>query len=160
MFRKMRRGAQNLSQEEIISILNENHSGTLAVLGDDGYPYAVPTSYVYKDGKIYFHSAISGHKIDAIRNCDKASFCVTAQDDVVPEELTTHYKSVIAFGKIKIIEDDAERRRVMDMLAEKYLPISQERIEHEITRMWKAICAIEFDIEHVTGKAAKALMKK
>ena len=79
-FRSMRRKRQQLSEKENISILQKATAGTLALLGDNGYPYAVPISYVYADGKLYFHSALSGHKIDAIRNCDKASFCVIAQD--------------------------------------------------------------------------------
>lgn len=72
-FRPMRRKHQQLSEEECIDILNNATSGTLALLGDGGYPYSLPISFVYADGKIFFHSALKGHKIDAIRSCDKAS---------------------------------------------------------------------------------------
>ena len=75
-FRNMRRKCQQLSNEESIAILEKATAGTLALLGDDDYPYAVPISYVYHVGKLYFHSALTGHKVDAIRKCDKASFCV------------------------------------------------------------------------------------
>jgi len=74
-FRAMRRLRQQLSEEESISILQKSTAGTLALLGDNDYPYAVPISYVYADGRLYFHSALNGHKVDAIRKCDKASFC-------------------------------------------------------------------------------------
>ena len=67
-FREMRRKRQQLSEEESIGILQRATSGTLALLGDNGYPYAIPISYVYSDGNLYFHSALSGHKVDAIRN--------------------------------------------------------------------------------------------
>lgn len=80
----MRRKRQQLSNEEAVSILNRSTSGTLALLGDNDYPYAVPISFVYADGRIYFHSALAGHKVDAIRHCDKASFCVIDKDDVHP----------------------------------------------------------------------------
>ena len=75
-FREMRRKRQQLSDEESYAILQKATSGTLALLGDGGYPYAVPISYVFSEGKLYFHSALSGHKVDAIRSCDRASFCV------------------------------------------------------------------------------------
>lgn len=73
-FRKMRRNRQELSRDESIRILKEGTSGVLALHGDDGYPYAVPISYVYDDGKLYFHGAKSGHKLDALRSYPKASF--------------------------------------------------------------------------------------
>ena len=100
-FREMRRKRQQLSEEESIGILQKATSGTLALLGDGGYPYAVPISYVYHERKLYFHSALAGHKVDAIRKCDKASFCVIEKDDVQPEKYTTFFRSVIAFGRIQ-----------------------------------------------------------
>ena len=71
-FRNMRRKRQQLSEEESIGILQQATAGTLALLGDNGYPYALPISYVYDDGKLYFHSAMSGHKVDTIRNWSMA----------------------------------------------------------------------------------------
>lgn len=89
MFREMRRKRQLLAEAETIQIFERGTSGVLALSGDEGYPYAVPLSYVYADGRIIFHGAKSGHKIDAIRGCEKASFCVIDRDQVVPEEYTT-----------------------------------------------------------------------
>ena len=106
-FRQMRRKRQQLSNEESIAILEKATAGTLALLGDNDYPYAVPISYVYHEGKLYFHSALAGHKVD--RKCDKASFCVIEQDDVQPKKYTTFFRSVIAFGRIHIIEDEQEK---------------------------------------------------
>ena len=106
MFRQMRRKRQMLSKEECEYVLCRGTSGVLAVSGDDGYPYAVPLSYLYEDGKIFFHSAGSGHNLDAIAGNDRVSFCVIDQDRIVPEEYTTYFRSVIAFGRIHIIEND------------------------------------------------------
>ena len=86
MFREMRRKRQALSMEEIAAVLNRGTAGVLALSGDDGYPYAVPISYVFDGDKIYFHCARAGHKLDAIRRNAKASFCVVDQDQIVPEE--------------------------------------------------------------------------
>ena len=89
MFRKMRRFNQQISLSESIEILEKGKTGVLAVLGDNGYPYAVPLNYVYENGKIYFHCAKAGHKISAMQNCEKVSFCVIDKDDVSAEEITT-----------------------------------------------------------------------
>ena len=121
-FREMRRKRQQLSEAECMDVLERNTSGVLAVLGDADYPYAVPLSYVYCDNKIYFHCAKSGHKLDAIKKCDKVSFCVIDQDLVVPEEYTTYFRSVIAYGQARIIEQEDEIRSALEKLAVKYYP--------------------------------------
>ena len=110
MFREIRRKKQLLPEETAVEMLQRNTSGTLALLGDDDYPYAVPLSFIYLNGKLYFHSAKNGHKIDAVRNYEKASFCVIDRDQIVPEKFTTHYRSVIAFGKVRLIEEVEEMR--------------------------------------------------
>lgn len=159
-FRQMRRKLQQLSEEDSLSLLKNATSGTLALLGDNGYPYAVPISYVYNEGRLYFHSALSGHKIDAIRNYDKASFCVIAKDDVQPERYTTFFRSVIAFGRIHIIEDDAEKLETACMLGNRYNPNHDEHLQKELENGLSRMLMIRFDIEHLTGKEAKELMKQ
>ncbi len=172
-FRERRRLRQQLSEEESISILQKSTAGTLALLGDNDYPYAVPISYVYADGRLYFHSALSGHKVDAIRKCDKASFCVIAQDDVQPEKYTTFFRSVIAFGRIHIIEDEGgthdvdniaggyhEKLATARMLGNRYNPNQEEALQKELENGLSRMLMIRFDIEHLTGKEAIELMKQ
>ena len=125
----------------------------MALLGDNEYPYAVPISYVYDNSKVYFHGAKTGHKIDAMRKCSKASFCVISQDEVVPEEYTTYFRSVIIFGKIRILEDENEIREAIEKLAIKYRPTdSIENRKQEIAREWKPLCMMELSVEYMTGK--------
>lgn len=159
-FRQMRRKRQQLTQEESIAILQKATAGTLALLGDDYYPYAVPISYVYNEGKIYFHSALNGHKVDAIRKYDKASFCVIEQDDVQPEKYTTFFRSVIAFGRIHIIEDEKEKLEIVRMLGNRYNPNQDDTLQKEIESGLSRLLAIRFDIEHLTGKEAIELVKQ
>ena len=113
MFREMRRKKQALPPEECAEILRRGTSGVLAVLGDGGYPYAVPLSYVYDGEKIFFHCAKSGHKLDAIRQNSKVSFCVIDQDQIVPEEYTTYFRSVIVFGTARILNEMATRQSLL-----------------------------------------------
>ncbi len=159
-FRDMRRKRQQLSNEESIAILEKATAGTLALLGDEGYPYAVPISYVYHEGKLFFHSALAGHKVDAIRNCDKASFCVIEQDDVQPKKYTTLYRSVIAFGRIHIVEDEQEKLATARMLGNRYNPNDEESLRQEIEKGFSRMLMLRFDIEHLTGKEAIELMKQ
>ena len=157
-FREMRRRRQQLSQAESVAILQKATSGTLALLGDNGYPYAVPISYVYSEGKLFFHSALSGHKVDAIKNCDKASFCVIAQDDVQPQRFTTFYRSVIAFGRIHIVDDESEKLAVARLLGERYNPNDEEGLRKELESGFARMLALRFDIEHLSGKEAIELV--
>ena len=159
-FRQMRRKRQQLTQEESIAILQKATAGTLALLGDDDYPYAVPISYVYNEGKLYFHSALNGHKVDAIRKYDKASFCVIEQDDVQPEKYTTFFRSVIVFGRIHIIEDEKEKLEIVRMLGNRYNPNQDDALQKEIESGLSRLLAIRFDIEHLTGKEAIELVKQ
>lgn len=158
-FRPMRRKRQLLSEAESIGILNQATSGVLALTGDAGYPYGVPISYVHCNGKLYFHSALSGHKIDAIRNSAKASFTVIATDDVRPKEFTTYFRSVVCFGKVHIIEDAEEKMRTLRLLSERYSPGDEEGLDNEIRKSFSHMCMICFDIEHMTGKEAIELVR-
>ena len=159
MFREMRRKKQLLSHEESLEILDRATSGVLAVDGDDGYPYAVPLSYVRHNDKILFHCAGSGHKLDAIARNPKVSFCVTGRDDIVPEEFTTYFRSVIVFGTIRILEDAAEKRSALETLAARYSPDHEQGWLKEIDTLFKQTCVLELAIEHMTGKEAIELVR-
>lgn len=152
MFREMRRKNRLLPEEETAAILREGSSGVLSVLGDDGYPYGVPLSYLYRDGRLYFHCAVSGHKLDALRREPRASFCVIAQDKVIPGKYTTAYRSAIPFGRVRELEGE-EKRAAIDELTAKYYP--EEAPEHrqkEIDLSWDRLCLLEMTVEHLTGK--------
>lgn len=160
MFREMRRSKQRLPREIAVEILERNTSGVLALSGDEGYPYAVPMSYVYADGKIYFHSAKNGHKIDAIQRNEKASFCVIDQDQIVPEKYTTFFRSVIVFGRLRLVEDMEEMRRIAATLAMKYSADFKEGIPKEINASIRNMAVLELTIDHITAKEAIELIKQ
>lgn len=157
MFRPMRRSLQQLPDNETEAILRTAASGVLALSGDDGYPYAVPMSFVYSNGKIYFHSAVEGHKIDAVKCCSKASFCVISEDKVIPEKYTTEFRSVIAFGKMRFA-DGGEIIDGLRLLGRKYAPDdSMENCDKEINSSLSHVAVLVMEVEHVTGKEAKEL---
>jgi len=147
-----------LCEADCIEILERNSHGVLALSGDDGYPYAVPLSYLYCDGRLLFHGAKTGHKLDAIRSCDKASFCVVDTDKVIPDKYTTAFKSVIVFGKMRILEDASEIRSAAIALGEKYYPGHISLAEKETDSAMPALCIFTLDIELISGKQGKELM--
>lgn len=159
MFREMRRHRQILSIKECTDILARGTAGVLAVLGDNDYPYTVPLSYVHDSSRIIFHMAKSGHKLDAIKDHSKVSFCVIDQDQIVEEEYTTYFRSVIVFGKAKILEDTIEKRNAFEIFAEKYSPHDELGRKAEIDKLFNQTMIVVIDIEHMSGKEAIELKK-
>lgn len=159
MFRIMRRSKQQMQQGECIDILKNASNGVLAVAGDDDYPYAVPLSFVYTDNVIYFHCAVTGHKLDAIKKQDKVSFCVVGIDDIAPEKFTTMYKSVIVFGRAQIVEDANEKMEAIKLIGLKYSSDYINKLDDEIKNAFDRICIVKINIENITGKAAIELIK-
>ncbi len=161
MFRPMRRSAQALDGGACVEILERGTSGVLAVAGDGGWPYAVPLSYAFDGEKLYFHCAREGHKLDAIRREARASFCVVDRDDVKPAEYTSYFRSVIIFGRVRVLEDEAQKRAAIELLAQRYSPQdSAENRRRAIEREWAGLCMLEMDIEHMSGKEAKELARE
>ncbi len=160
MFREMRRYRQKLSEEECVAILTRGSWGVLSLIGDDGYPYGVPLNYVYRDGRLYFHGAKEGHKLDAMRREPKASFCVVDSDELIPEEYTTYFRSVILFGRMDIVTDRERMRDIITVMAERFNPGDTAQHRNEaIEREFPPLCIMELEIEHMSGKEAIELVR-
>lgn len=153
-FRPMRRSKQALDIEETLRILEHAYRGVLSVIGDGGYPYSIPVNYVFEDGKLYFHSAREGHKIDAIRACDKACFMVLGEPEKESGDWWFHVKSVICFGRVRLLDVDADRIERLRSIGRKYFPEGYD-IESDITRNGPRAEVLEFSVEHMSGKAVR-----
>ena len=154
MFRKMRLEANITTDEEAVEMLNKATNGVLAVDGDEGYPYAVPVSFAYKNGKIYFHSTSeNSHKIESIRKNPKVSFCVITQDQIIPEAFNTLYRSVIIFGKARVLTDSSEIEQGIMTIVKKYAGGFLDEGRAYMNAETGNFCVVEINIEHMTGKA-------
>ncbi len=153
MFREMRRAKQALSEAECLELLKTEVRGVLAVLGDDGYPYAVPHNHFYdeEDGKLYFHSGKIGHKIDALRACGKASYAVIDGGSPDEDGWSLHFRSVIVFGRVEIVEDREKAIEISRRLCFKFTD-DREYIEQEILRSGAGVLVFSLTPEHITGK--------
>ena len=158
MFREMRRFRQQMSTERTNAVMERGTNGILACLGDEDYPYAVPLSYVYYKDKIYFHSAKAGHKVDAILKNPKVSFTVVDEDTIVSEKYTTYFRSVIAFGKARVVEGE-EWTDAFRALVEKYSGNQPEDEKHKEIAGCTRSYVIAIDIEHITGKESIEYVK-
>ena len=119
-FRKMRRFKQQLSEESCVEILKNEPRGVMAVAGENGYPYAFPIDFVYDGGRLYFHCAKEGHKLDAIKSCDKVSFCVMNEGFRKDGEWALNISSVVVFGRMRIVEDEEKKREICTNLVRKF----------------------------------------
>ena len=158
---EMRRKKQALPKAECDAVLSRCTSGVLALAGADGKPYAVPLSYVYANGKLYFHCAASGRKLEMLRQNPQASFCVVDSDEVVPEQFTTRYRSVIVSGSLRELTEEGEKRVSIERLARKYSPdLPQKSVDDEIDAFWSGLCMLELTPDWVTGKESSDLARE
>lgn len=153
MFRELARKKQALSHEDCLCILKKEPRGVLSVVGDDGYPYGMPMNFWYceADGKLYFHSGKVGHRNDALKACDKVSFCVYDNGWREEGDWALHIQSVIVFGRVAVVEDHEKAIAVTRMLSLKYTP-DEAYIDAEIAAYGDATMVFCLIPEHMTGK--------
>lgn len=153
MFRAMRRTGKERSREEAEKILSEISYGTLALHGDDGYPYSLPVNHIYKDGKIFFHCAKEGHKLDAILGDNKVSFSVVACDELIPAKFHTDFLSAVAFGRARVVSDDGVKQWALEIMLEKFSPDHIEAGKKYIKTDFDKVAVVEIEVEHLSAKS-------
>jgi nitroimidazol reductase NimA-like FMN-containing flavoprotein (pyridoxamine 5'-phosphate oxidase superfamily) len=151
----MRRFKQQISEEECIRILSSEKRGVLSMMGEDGYPYGIPLNHWYnpEDGKLYFHGAKTGHKIDAIKANDKVSYCVYDQDFRKEGDWALNIRSVVVFCRARIVDDseDELKRKIAVCLCRKFTS-DEAYLQKELTNAMPRAAFLELTIEHMTGK--------
>lgn len=160
MFPDMVKHTLALTPEECEAIVAESTSGVLLLSGINGYPYPVPMSYAYQEGKLWFHSAKVGYKAECMKAENKAAFSIISQDTIVPEALDTWFESVNLFGKIHIHQSAEEKRKALSYLVQRYSPGFEQKGEETTERLWNATMTFELQIEHMTGKASKEVLEQ
>ncbi len=153
MFRPMRRFKQQVSEEECIRILKEEKRGVLSLHGEDGYPYGIPMDHWYceEDGKIYFHGAKAGHKIDALAKDNRVSYCVYDAGFRREGEWALNISSVVVFGRMHLVEDEGKKREICINLVRKFTE-DEAFLQRELADSFPRVACLELEIEHMTGK--------
>lgn len=150
-FRALRRFKQAAAPQECESILSTAQRGILAVHGENGYPYGLPLNYLYLGGKIYFHCAKAGHKLDAIHADDRVCFTVLSEPVKNPGEWWNCFTSVICFGRVHEVFDNEEKDRLLRLLGAKYFPEGYD-LEGDMARSARNALLMEITIDHMSGK--------
>ena len=153
MFREMRRFKQKISNEECIHVLKTQPRGVLSMIGDDGYPYGIPMDHWYSeaDNTVYFHCAKTGHKIDAIAACNKVSYFVMDEGFRKEGEWALNFNSVVVFGRMHIVEDDAKKQEICTNLVRKFTD-DEEYLKRELINAFPRVTCLALMIEHMSGK--------
>ena len=153
MFRELTRKNKKLSAEECVRILETEKRGVLSVNGDEGYPYGMPMNHWYneEDGKLYFHCGKGGHRMDALRKDAKASFCVYDEGYRLPGQWPLHIKSVIVFGRIRMVDDRETIAQIAEKLSYKFTQ-DEAYIKNEIEKHAHRTVLLELTVEHMCGK--------
>ena len=153
--KEIRRKDKEIATDEAIKLLTECEYGVLSTVDNEGQPYGVPLNYVYKDNCIYFHCALTGHKIDNIDHNPRVSFCAVGDTKVLPSEFATEYVSAVAFGVASEVQG-TERYNALVWLLEKYSSEFIEEGKKYIEKFDKSTKVIKIEIQHISGKRAPA----
>ncbi|WP_218588377.1 pyridoxamine 5'-phosphate oxidase family protein [Desulfacinum infernum] len=149
----LRRKDREMETAKAERLLAEGVYGVLSTADGSGQPYGIPLNYVFRDGAVYFHCARFGHKLDNLAANPRVSFCVVGKARVLPEQFSTEYESVVAFGEAREVEGE-EKERALVWLLEKYSPDYLEEGRAYIAREGAAAKVIRIDVSRLTGKAA------
>lgn len=153
--RELRRKDKQITLEEASALLTASEHGILSTVDAEGQPYGVPLNFVYTNEAIYFHCALSGHKIDNIENNPKVSFCVVGDFKILPADFSTNFVSTVAFGVASEVVGE-ERFNSLMALLKKYSPDYLEEGGKYIEKLDKVTKVIKIDIQQITGKKSPA----
>ncbi len=149
----MRRFKQQISADECAAVLKNETRGVLSLLGDDGYPYGIPMNHYYceEDGKLYFHGAKQGHKIDSLKRCDKVCYTVYDKGYRREGEWSLNVKSVVVFGRISLVENEEKAIDICTKLCRKFTD-DEDYLRRELENALPRVQCLELTPEHITGK--------
>ena len=146
---------------EITNIMNRAQVGRLG-LSMNEQPYVVPVNFAFEQGRIYFHCADTGMKLDFLHNNTRVCFEVDENLGTVPGSVPclfgTAYRSVIAFGLARLLSDSEEIARAARLITMKYAGKEMaEKITSAVTETHRSsigsrLVVVEIKVENITGK--------
>ena len=154
MNHEMRRAKQRLPLDESLAILEKGSSGVLA-LWDGEEPYAVPLSYVYHEGKLYFHCARDGFKVQCLRANPQVCLACVCDTHIIAEKFTTEFASAILRGTASEVTDDAEKIHALRLLCQHHTPAGMDGFDAAVAQSLSRTAVWKIEISDITGKRKK-----
>ena len=155
MHKEIRRKDRAIDNEAALALLNDGEYGVLSTVDQDNQPYGTPVNYTVVDNSIFIHSATEGHKLENIMSNSKVSFCVVGKTELLPDQFSTRYESVIVFGAASILDGKNQKRAALKALLTKYSPDHLESGEEYINKFINKVMVVKVSIDHITGKTRK-----
>ena len=148
----MRRNDREITDKSAIEDIIRRSLVCRLGMCDDGQPYVVPLCFGYLDGALYFHSALEGRKLDALRANPRVCVEFDIDQRIAPAatlvQNTMHYRSVIGFGMATFVEDPDEKRRGLLAIVEQYTEMTETLPDEALPR----VAVIKVTLEELTGK--------
>ena len=154
---ELRRADKLMSRERTLETLANGFCGRLATIGADGYPYCVPLLYVWMDGEIYLHNtSAKGHLRSNVDQETRVCFEMDESGAVFPYgrfecDTSVAFRSVIAFGTIRVIADVRTKQRFFEALMAKYAKRGPDRPAGFFPRI-DQVTLYAIGVERMTGK--------
>ncbi len=155
MTKSLRREDRHLDSEASMALLKRGEYGILSTSGKNNLPYGIPVNYVVMKGKLFFHCATEGHKLENITANKGVSFCVVGETERIPEKFSTRYESVVVSGNADIIEDQELKFKALRALIAKYAPNHISAGDAYIDKLMSKTAVVQISIDTLIGKARK-----
>ncbi len=150
----MRRQEKELTDPTVLeAVISKARVCRLAMIHNNR-PYVVPLSFGFQDNCLYFHGALEGKKVDAIRHNPEVCFEFDQLLDIVEAEKAcswgAHYQSIVGYGQAVLLWEDEEKRQALQIIMAQY---SNREFDFPDETL-RGTAVIRLTIESITGKQA------
>lgn len=153
MYQEMRKKDRQKSEAEAYEYLDRAEWSVLSLCAN-GLPYGVPVSHAVSGKTIYFHCALEGQKLDFIKANPRACLTAVASATTLRDKGSVQFESVMAFGPVRIVENEAERMAGFDAINGKFT--ESEALGRSFVEKWgHAAAVVALDIERITAKSTR-----
>ena len=153
MVKEIRRKDRALDYAAAYALLKTCEYGVLSTADRDNQPYGIPVNYAVVEDSIVIHCATEGHKLENIGSNAKVSFCAVGRTQVLPDQFSTRYESVVVFGSAAVVNGEKQKRAALAALLAKYAPDHLAAGEQYVDKQIGRVSVIKVSIDHLTGKS-------